>query len=117
MTGIDWDHVIWLIPWCIGAQLAGMKNPGKWPSNDEILEALRAQPSFPTILGPGHMSGEEMFGIKNMIEQPVPMNMFSLDANDKRIIAHLNFEPWFQAIKHVVIAAVEERGQMYYQRK
>jgi len=117
MTGIDWDHVIWLIPWCIGAQLAGKENPGKWPSNDEILEALRAQPSFPTILGPGHMSGEEMFGIKNMIEQPVPMNMFSLDAKDKRIIAHLNFEPWFQAIKHVVIKEVEKRGQMYYQRK
>ncbi|NOQ18817.1 MAG: ABC transporter substrate-binding protein [Desulfobacterales bacterium] len=117
MTGIDWDHVVWLIPWCIGAQIAGEETPGKWPSNDAILAALRKLPSFPTILGPGHMSGKEMFGIENMIEQPVPMNMFDLKAGDKRIIAHLNFEPWFGSIKKVVIKAVKERGQHWSQRK
>ncbi len=117
MTGIDWDHVVWLIPWCIGAQIAGEETPGKWPSNDAILAALRKLPSFPTILGPGHMSGKEMFGIDNMIEQPVPMNMFDLKAKDKRIIAHLNFEPWFGSIKKVVIKAVKERGQHWSQRK
>ena len=116
MTGIDWDHMIWLIPWCIGAQIAGQDTPGEWPSNDAILVALREQPSFPTILGPGHMSGKEMFGIDNMIEEPVPMCMFDLEAEDKRIVAHLNFEPWYASIKGVVIKAVEERGQMYYQR-
>jgi branched-chain amino acid transport system substrate-binding protein len=117
MTGIDWDHVVWLIPWCIGAQVAGKEAPGKWPSNDAILAALRKLPSFPTILGPGHMSGQEMFGIQNMIEQPVPMDMFDLKAGDKRIIAHLNFEPWFEAIKTVVVKAVKERGQHFSQRK
>ncbi len=117
MTGIDWDHVVWLIPWCIGAQVAGKDAPGKWPSNDAILEALRKLPSFPTILGPGHMSGKEMFGIDNMIEQPVPMNMFDLKAGDKRIIAHLNFEPWFEAIKKVVVKAVKDRGQHFSQCK
>lgn len=117
MTGIDWDHVVWLIPWCIGAQVAGQETPGKWPSNDAILAALRKLPSFPTILGPGHMSGKEMFGIDNMIEQPVPMNMFNLKAKDKRIIAHLDFEPWFGSIKNVVIKAVKERGQHWSQRK
>lgn len=117
MTGIDWDHVVWLIPWCIGAQVAGNETPGKWPTNDEILNALRKMDSFPTILGPGHMSGKEMFGIQNMIEQPVPMNMFNLEANDKRIIAHLNFEPWFEAIKPIVLKAVKERGQHWSQRK
>jgi branched-chain amino acid transport system substrate-binding protein len=116
MTGIDWDHVVWLIPWCIGAQLAGQDMSDEWPSNDRILQALRDAPSFPTILGPGHMRGQEMFGIQNMIEQPVPMNMFNLEAGDKRIVAHLNFVPWFESIKNVVIKAVEERGQMYYQR-
>jgi hypothetical protein len=58
----------------------------------------------------------EMFGIDNMIEQPVPMDMFSLEAGDKRIVAQYNFEPWFQAQKEVMIGAVEERGMMYYQR-
>ena len=117
MTGIDWDHMIWLIPWCIGAQVAGKDTPGKWPSNDAILEALRKLPSFPTILGPGHMSGKEMFGIDNMIEEPVPMCMFDLGAKDKRIIAHLNFEPWYASIKNVVLKAVKERGQYFTQRK
>jgi hypothetical protein len=117
MTGIDWDHVVWLIPWCIGAQVAGKETPGKWPSNDAILAALRKLPSFPTILGPGHMSGKEMFGIDNMIEQPVPMNMFNLEANDKRIIAHLNFEPWFESIKKIAIKTVKDRGQHWSQRK
>jgi len=117
MTGIDWDHVVWLIPWCIGAQVAGNETPGVWPSNDAILAALRKLPSFPTILGPGHMSGKEMFGIENMIEQPVPMNMFNLKAGDKRIVAHLDFEPWFSSIKPVVLKAVKERGQHWTQRK
>jgi len=117
MTGIDWDHVVWLIPWCIGAQVAGQDTPGQWPSNDAILAALRKMPSFPTILGPGHMSGLEMFGIQNMIEQPVPMNMFNLKAKDKRIIAHLNFEPWFESIKPIVLKAVKARGQHWSQRK
>ncbi len=85
--------------------------------NDAILAALRKLPSFPTILGPGHMSGKEMFGIENMIEQPVPMNMFDLKAGDKRIIAHLNFEPWYASIKKVVLEAVKERGQHWSQRK
>jgi hypothetical protein len=52
-----------------------------------------------------------------MIEQPVPMDMFDLKAGDKRIIAHLNFEPWFEAIKTVVIKAVKERKQHWSQRK
>ena len=116
MTGIDWDHMIWLIPWSIGAQVAGKDAPGKWPSNDAILAALRKLPSFPTILGPGHMSGKEMFGIDNMIEEPVPMCMFNLEAKDKRIIAHLNFEPWYASIKNVVLKAVKKRGQYWTQR-
>ena len=63
------------------------------------------------------MSGKEMFGIQNMIEQPVPMNMFNLEAKDKRIVAHLYFEPWYNSIKNVVLEAVKERGQLWSQRK
>jgi hypothetical protein len=62
------------------------------------------------------MSGKEMFGIDNMIEEPVPMCMFDLNANDKRIVAHLNFEPWYMAIKNIVIEEVRKRGQMWDQR-
>jgi len=117
MTGIDWDHVVWLMPWCIGAQQWGIDHPGEgFPNNDQILETLRAMDSFATCLGPGHMSGMEMLGIDNMIEQPVPMCMFNLEAGDKRIVAQYNFEPWFQAQKDVMIGAVEDRGMMYYQR-
>jgi len=116
MTGIDWDHMIWLIPWTIGAQVAGKDTPGEWPSNDAILAALRKLPSFPTVLGPGHMSGKEMFGIDNMIEEPVPMCKFDLEAQDKRIIAHMNFEPWYNSIKGIVLKAVKERGQYFTQR-
>ena len=117
MTGIDWDHVVWLMPWCIGAQQWGIDHPGEgFPNNDQILATLRAMDSFPTILGPGHMSGMEMFGIDNMIEQPVPMCMFDLEAKDKRIVAQYNFEPWFQVQKHIMIGAVEEREMMWYQR-
>jgi len=45
------------------------------------------------------------------------MNMFDLQAKDKRIVAHLNFEPWFKAIKPIVMKAVKDRGQYYTQRK
>jgi hypothetical protein len=57
-----------------------------------------------------------MAGIDNMIEEPVPMCMFNLKAKDKRIIAHLNFEPWYASIKNVVIKEVRKRGQMWDQR-
>jgi hypothetical protein len=42
--------------------------------------------------------------------------MFNLEAKDKRIIAHLNFEPWYASIKDVVIKAVKKRGQFWNQR-
>jgi hypothetical protein len=62
------------------------------------------------------MSGKEMFGIDNMIEEPVPMCMFDLGAKDKRIVAHLNFEPWYNNIRNVVLKAVKERKQFWTQR-
>ena len=116
MTGIDWDHVVCLIPWCAGAQVAGVEGQG-FPSNDAILAALRDMDSFPTILGPGVMYGEDMWGIDNMISLPVPINKFDLAAGDKRIWTSVRFEDWFESIKHIVIPVVEDKGQMYYQRQ
>jgi len=115
MTGIDFDHVVCLIPWCRGAQAAGTAGGG-FPDNDAILAAMRDMDSFPTILGPGVMSGEEMWGIDNMISCPIPINKFDLEAEGKRIWANIRFEDWFDSIKHIVIPVVEDKGQMYYQR-
>lgn len=118
MTGIDWDHVVCLIPWSAGAQIWGQANPNAgFPTNQQILDTLKAQHQFPTILGPGMMYGEDMWGIDNMISLPIPVNKFDLDAENKRIWTSIRFEDWFDNIKDIVIPIVEEHGQMYYQRQ
>jgi branched-chain amino acid transport system substrate-binding protein len=108
ITGIDWDHVIMLDVWAQGCQLAGTFDP------DEVLKALRAQPSIPTILGPGPMSGEEMWGIKNMVSPPIPF--CEVKDGIKRITAQIRFEDWFEARKKDIIAVVRDKGQMFDQR-
>lgn len=117
MTGIDWDHVVNLLPWCAWAQHWGLENPGAgFPNNDQILETARALDWFPTCLGPGYMYGKDMWGLDNMISLPVPINKFSVVANDKRIWTSVRFEDWYENIADIVIPVVEEHGQMYYQR-
>jgi branched-chain amino acid transport system substrate-binding protein len=109
ITGIDWDHVIMLRLWAKGVQLAGTFNP------DKVIEALRAEKSILTILGPGRMSGNEMWGIDNMISTPIPFN--EVRGGTKRIQAVIDFENWFQTRKDKIIAVVRKRGQMWDQRK
>jgi len=118
MTGIDFDHVVTLLPWANWAQHWGMENPnaGRFPNNDEILETARALTEFPTLLGPGYMYGKDMWGIDNMISLPININRFDKDFGDKRIFALIRFEEWYENIAHIVIPVVEEHGQMYYQR-
>lgn len=111
ITGIDWDHVIMLKLWAQGAQLAGSFDP------DEILKALRAAKSIPTILGPGVMYGKEMWGIDNMISPPVPIAEVKADCKCKRIQAHFKFEQWFESRKDTIIKVVKEKGQYFDQRK
>lgn len=108
ITGIDWDHVIMLRVWATGVQLAGTFNP------DKVLEALRNEDSILTILGPGKMSGKEMWGIDNMIATPIPFNEHRNGV--KRVQAVINFSNWFEARKDQIIAVVRERGQMWDQR-
>jgi branched-chain amino acid transport system substrate-binding protein len=108
ITGIDWDHVITMMVWAEGAQLAGTIDP------DAVLETLRAQPSFPTILGPASMRGADMWGIQNMISPPIPIN--EVRSGTKRIQAQVRFEQWFESRKADIIKVVEEKGQMYHQR-
>jgi branched-chain amino acid transport system substrate-binding protein len=108
ITGIDWDHVITFMVWAEGAKIAGTFEP------DAVLEALRAQPSFPTILGPAKMDGKDMWGIDNMISPPIPIN--ETRDGTKRIQAQVRFEQWFESRKDQIIKVVEEKGQMHYQR-
>jgi branched-chain amino acid transport system substrate-binding protein len=117
-TGIDYDHVVAFLPWAHWAQAWGMKNPnaGRFPTNDEILETARALDSFPTILGPGFMYGENMWGIDNMISLPITINKFDATAMNKRVWCNIRFEHWYENIIDIVIPVVEEHGQMWYQR-
>lgn len=108
ITGIDWDHVIMLRLWAEGVQLACSFDP------DKVLEALRAQESIETILGPGKMTGEDMWGLDNMVSPPIPIN--EVRNGVKRIQAQVTFENWFEPRKEQVIKAVEEKGQMWHQR-
>jgi branched-chain amino acid transport system substrate-binding protein len=108
ITGIDWDHVIMLRLWAEGVQLACSFDP------DKVLEALRAQESIETILGPGKMRGEDMWGLDNMISPPIPIN--EVRNGVKRIQAHVAFENWFEPRKDQIIQGVEEKGQMWHQR-
>jgi branched-chain amino acid transport system substrate-binding protein len=108
ITGIDWDHVIMLRLWAEGVQLACSFDP------DKVLEALRAQESIETILGPGKMRGEDMWGLDNMISPPIPIN--EVRDGTKRIQAQVSFESWFEPRKDEIIKGVEEKGQMWHQR-
>ena len=108
ITGIDWDHVITFMVWAEGAQIAETFEP------DAVLETLRGQPSFPTILGPAKMGGKDMWGIDNMISPPIPIN--ETRSGVKRIQAQVRFEEWFESRKDEIVKVVREKGQMYDQR-
>ncbi|RMF35721.1 MAG: twin-arginine translocation signal domain-containing protein [Alphaproteobacteria bacterium] len=108
ITGIDWDHVITLKVWAEGVTLAGTVEP------DAVLEALRAQESFDTILGPAKMRGKDMWGIDNMISPPIPIN--EVRGGIKRVQAQVRFEDWFEHRKDKIISVVRDKGQMWDQR-
>ena len=109
ITGIDWDHVIMLRLWAKGVQMACSFDP------DKVVAALRNEPSIETILGPGKMSGKEMWGVDNMISPPIPIN--EVRGGTKRVQAVINFDNWFEARKDRIIKVVRDKGQMWDQRK
>jgi len=106
-TGIDWDHVIMLKVWAFGAQLA------KTFDAEKIIQALRAQKTFPTLLGNASMSGEEMWGIKNMVSPPIPIN--EVRNGIKRVQTIKKFDTWFEFNKEEIITIVKKKG--YYWKK
>ena len=109
ITGIDWDHVIMLRLWAKGVQMACSFDP------DKVVAALRKESSIETILGPGKMSGKEMWGVDNMISPPIPIN--EVRGGTKRVQAVINFDNWFEARKDQIIKVVRDKGQMWDQRK
>ena len=111
MTGIDWLYMPIVQVYLHGAQKAGSLDP------DAVLEAIRAEKAIMTIEGPALISGEDMWGIKNMMSHPIPTNVFDADCNCKRIVSMMRFEPWFDAHKEAIIAEVRARGQMWDQRQ
>ncbi len=111
MTGIDWLYVPTLQIWADGVEKAGTLEP------DAVIEAIRSNPWVMTLEGPATITGEEMWGIRNMMSQPVPTTEFSTECKCKRIVDMQRFEPWFNAHKATIIGEVESRGNMWYQRK
>ncbi len=111
MTGIDWLYMPIVQVWAHGAQKAGSLDP------DKVLEAIRSEKAIMTIEGPAIISGEDMWGIKNMMSHPIPTNVFDIDCQCKRIVSMMRFEPWFEANKGTIIDEVRARGQMWDQRQ
>jgi len=108
ITGIDWDHVILLRVWAYGVQLASSFDP------DLVIKALREEPDIPTILGPGVMTGKDMWGIDNMLSPPIPIN--EVRSGTKRLQAQLRFDNWFEPRKEIIINEVRQKGQMWDQQ-
>jgi len=102
ITGIDWDHVIMLEIWALGAQLA------KSFEAEKIIKALRAQKTFPTLLGRAKMSGQVMWGIQNMVSIPIPIN--ETRNGLKRIQTVKLFDAWFESNKVEIIKVVKSKG-------
>jgi branched-chain amino acid transport system substrate-binding protein len=112
LTGVDWLYVPIVQVWAHGVQKAGTLDP------DKVLNAIRSsEKAIPTLEGPALISGEEMWGIKNMMSPPVPVNVFDLDCKCKRITSMVRFEPWFDANKDTILGEVKDRGHMWFQRK
>lgn len=111
LTGIDWLYVPPLEVWAHGVRKAGTFDA------DAVLEAIRSEYTIMTLEGPAIISGEDMWGIKNMMSAPVPTNEFKSYCSCKQIVEWKRFEPWFQAHKDTIIGVVEAKGQMWYQRK
>ena len=66
MTGIDWLYMPIVQVYLHGVQKAGSFDP------DAVLEAVRAEKAIMTIEGPALISGQDMWGIKNMMSHPDP---------------------------------------------
>jgi branched-chain amino acid transport system substrate-binding protein len=111
MNGIDWLYAPMLQAYLAGVQKAGTLDA------DKVLEAIRSFDTIQTIQGATSVTGEEMWGERNMISPLVPTNEFRQDCKCKRVQSLVRFETWFEQYKDTVTAEVRARGQMWDQRQ
>lgn len=108
ITGIDWDHVIMLEIWAQGVQMACSFEAAK------VVEALQNADEVNTLLGKGHFTGKEMWGVNNMVATPVPINEHRDGV--KRVQQVADFAEWFEPRKDKIIEHVRSKGMMHDQR-
>ncbi|MBT7293548.1 MAG: ABC transporter substrate-binding protein [Rhodospirillaceae bacterium] len=111
MTGIDWLYMPIVQVYLHGVQKAGSLDP------DKVIEAIRSEEAIMTIEGPATITGEDMWGIRNMMSHPIPTNQFDAACSCKRIVSMSRFEPVFNAYKEDILGEVSARGQLWNQRQ
>lgn len=111
MNGIDWLYTPMLQAYLAAVQKAGSLDP------DKVLAAFRSLETISTIEGPTTVSGEDMWGERNMISPLVPTNEFRASCKCKRVQMLIRFDPWFDEHKAAVLAEVRRRNQMWDQRQ
>ncbi|MFD1160751.1 ABC transporter substrate-binding protein [Roseovarius aestuarii] len=111
MNGIDWLYAPMLEVYLKGVEKAGTLDA------DKVLEAIRSFDHVQTIQGPARITGEDLWGGKNMISPPVPTTAFDPECNCKRVVSVTDWDVWFELLKDEIIAEVRDRGQMWDQRQ
>jgi branched-chain amino acid transport system substrate-binding protein len=111
MNGIDWLYAPMLEVYLQGVEQAGTFDA------DKVLTAIRSMDHVQTIQGPAKITGEDLWGEKNMMSPPVPTTAFNADCNCKRVLSVTDWDTWFEGLKDEIIAEVRRRGQMWDQRQ
>lgn len=108
-NALDWDYNIMFEAWAWAAEQGGSFDP------DVIFKTLREAESIATLMGPGVMRGETMYGIQNMITYPI--SICEIRSGVKRIQAQIRWEDWFENHAEEIVEYVKMRGQYWTQRK
>jgi len=108
-NALDWDYNLMLEAWAWAAEDGGSLDP------DDVLRTLREAKSIDTLLGPAVMSGEDMYGIQNMLSYPVSIT--EIRDGRKRIQARIQWANFWPAHAEAVVEHVKSTGQHWSQRQ
>ena len=81
---------------------------------EKVVAALQSADEVDTLLGKGHFTGAEMWGVDNMVATPVPINEHR--SGVKRVQQVADFAEWFEPRKAQIIEHVRSKGMMFDQR-